>query len=89
MPVHRDNPSDPHAADGESETETDANLRENAEAVGLEPPAPPNVSAVKGILSSYSFLFFDAPGHYAMRKYSCWCKACTLVRGRGHDCVTW
>ena len=38
------------------------------------PPAPPDVSAVKGILSSYSFLFFCTPGHYCMRKYSCWCK---------------
>ena len=24
----------------------------------------------------------------AMRKYSCWCNACALVRGRGHDCVS-
>ena len=47
-----------------------------------------DVSAVKGIFSSYSFLFFGAPGHYAMRKYSCWCKVCALVRGRGHDCVS-
>ncbi len=38
----------------------------------VRPSAPPDVSAVKGILSSYSFLFFDTPGHYVMRKYSCW-----------------
>ena len=24
------------------------------------------------------------PGHYAMRNYSCWCDACSRVRGRGH-----
>ena len=24
----------------------------------------------------------------AMRKYSCWCNACELVRGRGHGCVS-
>jgi hypothetical protein len=52
------------------------------------PLAPPDVSAVKGILSSYSFLFFGTPGHYTMRKYSCWCKSCALVRGRGYDCVS-
>ena len=23
-----------------------------------------------------------------MRKYSCWCKACAVVRGRGHGCVS-
>ncbi len=50
--------------------------------------APPDVSPVKGILSSYSFLFLDTPGHYCMRKYRCWCKACSLVRGRGHVCVS-
>jgi hypothetical protein len=52
------------------------------------PPAPPDVSGVKGILSSYSFLFFGTPGHYDMRKYNCWCKTCSLVRGRGHVCVS-
>jgi hypothetical protein len=54
----------------------------------VRPSVPPDVSAVKGILSSYSFLFFGTPGHYVMRKYSCWCKACALVRGRGHGCVS-
>ena len=50
--------------------------------------APPDVSAVKGILSSYSFLFLDTPGHYCMRKYSCWCKACSLVCGCEDGCVS-
>jgi len=54
----------------------------------VRPVAPPDVSPVKCILSSYSFLFLGTPGHYCMRKYSCWCKACSLVRGRGHGCVS-
>ena len=54
----------------------------------VRPVAPPDVSPVKGILSSYSFLFLGTPGHYCMRKYSCWCKPCSLVRGRGHGCVS-
>ncbi len=41
--------------------------------------------SVKGILSPYSFLFLDTPGHYWIRKYMCWCKNCSLVCGRGHD----
>ena len=32
----------------------------------VRPVAPPDVSPVKGILSSYSFLFLDTPGHYCM-----------------------
>ena len=48
------------------------------------PASPADVSPVKGILSSYSFLFLGTPGHYAMRAYSCWCPACSRVRGRGH-----
>jgi hypothetical protein len=52
------------------------------------PLAPPDVSGVKGILSSNSFLFFDTPDHYDMRKYNYWCKVCALVRGRGHACVS-
>ena len=52
------------------------------------PASPPDVSPVKGILSSYSFLFLGTPGHYAMRSYSCWCKACSRVRGRGHGAVS-
>ncbi len=51
----------------------------------VRPVVPPDVSPVKGILSSYSFLFLDTPGHYCIRKYNCWCKACSLVRGCGHD----
>jgi len=35
------------------------------------------------ILTAYSFLFFGTPRHYVMRKYSCWCHACSRVRGRG------
>jgi hypothetical protein len=54
----------------------------------VRPVAPPDVSPVKGILSSYFFLFLGTPGHYCMRKYSCWCKPCSLVRGRGHGCVS-
>ena len=43
---------------------------------------------VKSILSSYSFLFLDTPCHCCMRQYSCCCKACSLVCGRGHGCVS-
>jgi len=49
----------------------------------LRPVSPPEVSVCKGILTAYSFLFFGTPRHYAMRKYSCWCLACSRVRGRG------
>ena len=52
------------------------------------PPAPPDVSVVKGIILSYSFLFLGTPGHYYMRKYSCWCKTCSLLCGCGNDCVS-
>jgi len=45
--------------------------------------SPPVVSVCKGILTAYSFLFFGTPRHYTMRKYSCWCRACSRVRGRG------
>jgi hypothetical protein len=27
--------------------------------------------------------FLGTPGHYAMREYTSWCKACSLVRRRG------
>ena len=50
------------------------------------PPSPPDVLTVKGILSYYIFLFFDTPDHYFMRKYSSWCKSCSLVRGCGYGC---
>ena len=36
------------------------------------------------IMSCFSFLFLGVPKHYARRSYSCWCKACSRVRGRGH-----
>jgi hypothetical protein len=49
----------------------------------VRPLAPPDVSPVKGILSSYSFLFLGTPGHYCMRKYSCWCKAVLWCAGVG------
>jgi len=49
----------------------------------LRPVSPPVVSVCKGILTAYSFLFLGTPRHYAMRKYSCWCRACSRVRGRG------
>jgi hypothetical protein len=29
---------------------------------------------------------FDTPDHYFMRKYSSWCKSCSLVRGCGYGC---
>jgi hypothetical protein len=47
------------------------------------PPAPPDVSAVKGIISSYSFLFFGTPGHYCMRKYSWKEDQFTVLPGQG------
>jgi len=49
----------------------------------LRPVSAPVVSVCKGILTAYSFLFFGNPRHYAMRKYSCWCRACSRVCGRG------
>jgi hypothetical protein len=48
------------------------------------PAAPLDVSLCKGILSSYSFFFLGKPQDYAMRPYSCWCNACSRVRGRGY-----
>jgi hypothetical protein len=29
-------------------------------------------------------MFLGVPRHYARRSYSCWCTACSRVRGRGH-----
>jgi hypothetical protein len=29
--------------------------------------------------------FLGTPGHYAMREYTSWCKACSLVLRRGRD----
>jgi hypothetical protein len=49
------------------------------------PPSPPDVSTVKGILSSYIFLFFDTPDHYVMRKYSYWYMVCHWCTGVDMD----
>lgn len=46
------------------------------------PCVPDDVSPVSGILTAYSFLMLSR-GVYAMRQYSCWCPACSRVRGRG------
>ena len=48
------------------------------------PLAPPVVSPCKGIMSCFSFMFLGVPRHYARRSFSCWCTACSRVRGRGH-----
>jgi len=48
----------------------------------LRPVSPPVVLVCKGILTANSFLFFGTPRHYVMRKYTCWCHACSRVRGR-------
>ena len=37
--------------------------------------------ATKREVETYSFLFLDTPGHYCIRKYICWCNACSLVCG--------
>jgi hypothetical protein len=42
----------------------------------IRPPAPPDVSVCKGIMSCFSFLFLGVPRHYAKRPFSCWCQAC-------------
>jgi len=34
-------------------------------------------------MSCFSFLFLGVPRHYAKRPFSCWCHACSRVRGRG------
>jgi len=49
----------------------------------IRPPAPPDVSVCKGIMSCFSFLFLGVPRHYAKRPFRCWCQACSRVRGRG------
>ena len=49
----------------------------------IRPSAPPDVSVCKGIMSCFSFLFLGVVRHYAKRPFSCWCKACSRVRGRG------
>jgi hypothetical protein len=57
-------------------------MYQSAEQV-IRPPAPTDVSVCNGILSCFSFLFLGVPRHYAKRPFSCWCKACSRVRGRG------
>ena len=47
----------------------------------MRPPAPPDVSVCKGIMSCFSFLFLGVVRHYAKRPFSCWCKVCSRVRG--------
>jgi hypothetical protein len=49
----------------------------------IRPPAPPDVSVYKGIMSCFSSLFLGVPRHYVKRPFSCWSKACSRVRGRG------
>ena len=49
----------------------------------IRPPAPPDVSVCKGIMSCFSFLFLGVVRHYARRSFSCWWKACSRVQGRG------
>jgi hypothetical protein len=49
----------------------------------IRPPVPPDVSVCKGIMSCFSFLFLGVSRQYAKRPFSCWCKACSCVRGRG------
>ena len=53
----------------------------------LRPAAPDDVSPVNGILSHYSFMMLSL-GIYAMREWSCWCWACSRVRGRGPNLGT-
>ncbi len=43
----------------------------------------PDVSVCKDIMSCFSFLFLGVPRHYVKRPFSCWCKTCSRVRGRG------
>ena len=49
----------------------------------IRPPAPSDVSVCKDIMSCFSSLFLGVSRHYAKRPFSCWCKACSRVRGRG------
>jgi hypothetical protein len=49
----------------------------------IRPPAPPDVSVCKGIMSCFSFLFLGVPRHYAKRPFSCWYHTCSRVLGRG------
>ena len=51
------------------------------------PASPDDVSPVNGILSHYSYMMLSR-GIYAMREWSCWCPACSRVRGRGPELGT-
>jgi hypothetical protein len=55
-------------------------MNRSAEKV-IRPPASPDVSVCKGIMSCFSFLFLGVARHYAKRPFSCWCSACSRVRG--------
>ena len=46
---------------------------------GIRPPAPPDASVCKGIMSCFSFLFLGVVRHYAKRPFICWCKECSRV----------
>jgi hypothetical protein len=45
-------------------------MYQSAEQV-IRPPAPPDVSVCKGIMSSFSFLFLGVSRHYAIRPLVC------------------
>jgi hypothetical protein len=49
----------------------------------IRPPAPSDVSVRKSIMSCFSLLFLGVVRHYGKRPFSCWCDACSRVRGRG------
>jgi hypothetical protein len=49
----------------------------------IRPPAPPDVSVCKDIMSFFSFLFLGVTRHYVKRPFSCWCTVCSRVRERG------
>ena len=49
----------------------------------IRPSEPADISVCKDIMSYFSFLFLGMVRHYAKRPFSCWCAACSRVRGRG------
>ena len=49
----------------------------------IRPSTPSDVSVCKGIMSFFSFLFPVVTRHYVKRPFTCWCKACSCVSGRG------
>jgi hypothetical protein len=54
-------------------------MYQSAEQV-IRPPAPPDVSVCKGIMSSFSFLFLGVPRHYAIRPLVQGLLACARAR---------